>query len=101
MCLNTITTYTTCACRSTSVQNCDTYKEMVAEAERHCRHRHPWIHESDDESYASVIAHTKCPLYYEEKEEKQGSCVFCQVTKPNGGVKMTKFLDEMEKMLAK
>jgi len=75
---------------------------MAAEAERHYRHRHPWIHDSDDESYAPVIAHTKCPLYYEEKEESKGSCVFCEAKKPSGDVKMTKFLDEMEaKMFAR
>ena len=102
MCVNTIITYDKCACQSTSITDCDNYKEMAAEAERHYRHRHPWIHDSDDESYAPVIAHTKCPLYYEEKEESKGSCVFCEAKKPSGDVKMTKFLDEMEaKMFAR
>ena len=105
MCHETITTYTTCACSHTSVTHCEKHREETAEAERHYRDRHPWIHDSDDESYAKPIDYKECPSYSDktkETKEIQGSCVFCQAKEPSEGVRMTKFLDEMEaKMLAR
>lgn len=79
---------------------------MVAEAEAHYRKRHPWIHESDDEDHVDMPS-SKCPMYYEQKEDADGGCVFCEGRKPkakreqNKGARMTEYLDEMEARMEK
>jgi len=96
MCLITIITYTSCGCRITSPTDCPSFEQKIQEAEERYSKRHPLrSHDKDGTSRAPPLSHQECPLYYEEKEKVDGTCVFCSPRAKNG-VRLTKNLDEME-----